>query len=589
MSEKKSKSFIRGALVLGIANLIVKVIGAVFKIPLINLIGDDGMGYFNIAYQIYTFMFIVATAGFPTAISKMVAESMAQNKEREANRIFQTAITLLAVIGLIGTAILYLFPDVLERMVSVPGSSLGITAISPAVLFVAMASVYRGYFQGRQNMVPTAASEVIEALAKLLVGFCLAAFFMQMPINESLTAPIDWIGKQVQSSYIRTIFASAGAISGVTVGTFLSFLLLSVIYFASKGKRAPLTVRQESLRPRKTILKELVLIAIPITIGASVSSLTTLIDMATITRRLVTRPEVLSNYAFMFEEGTAFAKKVAEEGWVGLELYQQQAATLYGMYTGKALTMFNLPLTLVVALGMSIVPAISSSLAKKNNLGARSVTESSIRIAMLFAAPCALGMSVLSKEVLYILFQDCNAASVLSILSIAIIPVAIVSVTNSILQAYGKVYCPVINMVIGGAAKVLFNFFFIPYLGIDGAPLGTFLCYLIIAVLNMRHIIKYAGIEFKWNAFVTRPIAAALIMGAVGFVFATFVTGTEVLTSSAINIWLRRILIVGEIGVCAIVYFLAAFAVKAIRREDVLNLPKGEKIAAILTKLKLLK
>lgn len=589
MSEKKSKSFIQGALVLGIANLIVKVIGAVFKIPLINLIGDDGMGYFNIAYQIYTFMFIVATAGFPTAISKMVAESMAQNKEREANRIFQTAITLLAVIGLIGTAILYLFPDVLERMVSVPGSSLGITAISPAVLFVAMASVYRGYFQGRQNMVPTAASEVIEALAKLLVGFCLAAFFMQMPINESLTAPIDWIGKQVQSSYIRTIFASAGAISGVTVGTFLSFLLLSVIYFASKGKRAPLTVRQESLRPRKTILKELVLIAIPITIGASVSSLTTLIDMATITRRLVTRPEVLSNYAFMFEEGTAFAKKVAEEGWVGLELYQQQAATLYGMYTGKALTMFNLPLTLVVALGMSIVPAISSSLAKKNNLGARSVTESSIRIAMLFAAPCALGMSVLSKEVLYILFQDCNAASVLSILSIAIIPVAIVSVTNSILQAYGKVYCPVINMVIGGAAKVLFNFFFIPYLGIDGAPLGTFLCYLIIAVLNMRHIIKYAGIEFKWNAFVTRPIAAALIMGAVGFVFATFVTGTEVLTSSAINIWLRRILIVGEIGVCAIVYFLAAFAVKAIRREDVLNLPKGEKIAAILTKLKLLK
>ncbi|MEE1013047.1 MAG: polysaccharide biosynthesis protein [Clostridia bacterium] len=589
MSEKKSKSFIRGALVLGIANLIVKVIGAVFKIPLINLIGDDGMGYFNIAYQIYTFMFIVATAGFPTAISKMVAESMAQNKEREANRIFQTAITLLAVIGLIGTAILYLFPNVLERMVSVPGSSLGITAISPAVLFVAMASVYRGYFQGRQNMIPTAASEVIEALAKLLVGICLAAFFMQMPINENLTAPIDWVSKQVQSSYSRTIFASAGAISGVTVGTFLSFLLLSVIYFASKRTRVPLTVRQESLRPRKAILKELVLIAIPITIGASVSSLTTLIDMATITRRLVTRPEVLSNYAFMFEEGTAFAKKVAEEGWMGLELYQQQAATLYGMYTGKALTMFNLPLTLVVALGMSIVPAISSALAKKNNLGARSVTESSIRIAMLFAAPCALGMSVLSKEVLYILFQDCNASSVLSILSIAIIPVAIVSVTNSILQAYGKVYCPVINMVIGGAAKVLFNFFLIPYLGIDGAPLGTFLCYLIIAILNMRHIIKYAGIEFKWNAFVTRPIAAALIMGGVGFVFATFITGTETLTSSAINIWLRRILIVGEIGVCAIVYFLAAFAVKAIRREDVLNLPKGEKIASILTKLRLLK
>lgn len=589
LNEKKSKTFIHGALILGLANLIVKVIGAVFKVPLIHLIGDDGMGYFNIAYQIYTFMFIVATAGFPIAISKMVAESMANNREQEAKRIFKTALTFLAVIGLLGTAVLYLFADVLEGVVAVPGSSLGITAISPAVFFVAMASVYRGYFQGRQNMFPTAASEVIEALAKLLVGICLASFFIQMPIDGALTVPIDWTRQIAQSSYIRTVFASAGAISGVTVGTLLSFLLMALIYFATKKRRAPLSASQEKLRSKRSILKELVLIAIPITIGASVSSLTTLIDMGTITRRLVTRPEVLSHYAFMFEEGTAFAKKAMEEGWQGLALHQQQAATLYGMYTGKALTMFNLPLTLVVALGMSIVPAISAALAKKNALSARSITESAIRIALLFAAPCALGMSVLSKEVLYILFSDCNAASVLAILSIAIIPVAVVSVTNSILQAYGKVYCPVINMVIGGIAKVLFNFFLIPYLGIDGAPLGTFLCYLIIACLNMFHIIRYAGIKFSWSDFVLRPILAALIMGGVGFVFATFITPTHILTSPDINIWIRRILIAGEIGICAIIYFLSAFAVKAIRKEDILTLPKGESIANLLTRLKLLK
>lgn len=143
----------------------------------------------------------------------------------------------------------------------------------------------------------------------------------------------------------------------------------------------------------------------------------------------------------MFEQGTAFYQKVLDEGWTGLELYKQQAASLYGMYTGKALTMFNLPLTLVVALGMSVVPAISSALTRKSDLEARSITESTIRIAMLFAAPCALGMSALSKEVLFILFQDCNAKSVLAILAVAIIPVAVVSVTNAILQSYGKVYC----------------------------------------------------------------------------------------------------------------------------------------------------
>ncbi|MBO5364425.1 MAG: polysaccharide biosynthesis protein, partial [Clostridia bacterium] len=463
MEEKKTKSFVQGALILGIANLIVKVIGAFFKIPLTHLIGDDGMGYFNIAYQIYTFMFIIATAGFPIAISKMVAESTAKGNEQDARRIFSTALRFLAVIGLIGTALLFCFPDQLEALVSVPGSSLGILAVSPAIFFVSLSSVYRGYFQGRQNMYPTAASEVIEAAAKLFVGIAAASFFMKLTVDGTLTAGIDWAANRIQSTHLQTVFASAGAISGVTIGTFLCTLLLTIIYLSTKKKKSSLP-QISPLRSTRSILKELIVIAIPITIGASVSSLTSLIDMATITRRLVTRPEVLGYYDFMFREGTKFAQQALEEGWQNLELFKHQASTLYGMYTGKALTIFNLPLTLVVALGMSVVPAISASLTKKSPLEARTMTESAIRIAILFAAPCALGIATLSKEVLYILFSETNAQSVLAILAIAIIPVAVVSVTNSILQAYGKVYLPVINMLIGGTAKVLVNLFCIPYL-----------------------------------------------------------------------------------------------------------------------------
>ena len=587
-SNKKTKRFVQGALVLGVANLIVKVIGAFFKIPLNYLIGDEGMGYFNIAYQIYTFMFIVATAGFPIAISKMVAESTAKNNQRDAQRIFQTAFVFLAIIGFIGSTLLFVFNKQLEFFVSVPGSAMGILAISPAVFFVAMASVFRGYFQGKQNMFPTAASEVIEALAKLGVGMVAASFFMNMAIDGGLASSIDLASKKIQTSNLRTIFSSAGAISGVTIGTLLSFLLLSIIYILNRKGKKSLT-QINDLRSRKSILRELILIAIPITIGASVSSLTSLIDMATITRRLVTRPEVLANYDFMFIEGTKFAQQALEEGWRGLELFTHQASTLYGMYTGKALTIFNLPLTLVVALGMSIVPAISAALTKKNPIEAKTITESAIRIAMLFAAPCALGIACLSKEVLYILFSDTNAESVLAILAIAIIPVAIVSVTNAILQAYGKVYIPVVNMIIGGIAKILVNFFCIPYLGIDGAPVGTFVCYLIIAVLNIINIIKYAKIEFKWSSFVVRPLLAAIIMGAVGFVLGTFVTGNNLLLNESINIWLRRIFIIAEIGVCGIVYIFAVFSVKAIKKEDIIHLPKGEKIAEILTKFKLIK
>ncbi len=588
MEEKKTKSFVQGALILGIANLIVKVIGACFKIPLTHLIGDDGMGYFNIAYQIYTFMFIVATAGFPIAISKMVAESTAKGNEQDARRIFTTSLRFLAIIGLAGTALLYFFPNQLENLVSVPGSSLGILAVSPAVLFVSLSSVYRGYFQGRQNMYPTAASEVIEAAAKLIVGIAAASFFMNMVVDSNLPVGIDIASGKVGSSHIRTVFASAGAISGVTIGTLLCTLLLTIIYLSTKKKKSTL-LQITPLRSTRSILKELIVIAIPITIGASVSSLTSLIDMATITRRLVTRPEVLGFYDFMFREGTKFAQQALEEGWKNLELYTHQASTLYGMYTGKALTIFNLPLTLVVALGMSVVPAISASLTKKSPLEAKTMTESAIRIAILFAAPCALGIASLSKEVLYILFSETNAQSVLAILAIAIIPVAVVSVTNSILQAYGKVYLPVINMLIGGTAKILVNLFCIPYLGIDGAPVGTFVCYFIIAVLNIMQIIKYAKIEFRFGSFVGKPLLAALIMGAVGFVLGTFVTGNAFLLNDGINVWLRRIVIAGEIGVCAIVYVFAAFGVGAIQKEDILHLPKGEKLVSVLTKCKLLK
>ncbi len=584
----KSKSFIQGALILGIANLVVKVIGAFFKIPLTHLIGDDGMGYFNIAYQIYTFMFIIATAGFPIAISKMVAESSAKGNEQDARRIFQTAFRFLAVIGLIGTLLLYLFPNQLEGLVSVPGSAMGILAISPAIFFVSLASVYRGYFQGRQNMFPTAGSEVIEAAAKLLVGIVVASFFMKMTVDGSLKTAVDYTAAKIQSSHIRTVFASAGAISGVTVGTLLSFMLLSAIYLFTKQKKSALS-QIDPLRSRGRILKELILIAIPITIGASVSSLTSLIDMGTITRRLVTRPEVLGNYDFMFREGTKFFQQVLEEGWQGGELYAHQASTLYGMYTGKALTIFNLPLTLVVALGMSVVPAISAALTKESKGEAKTITESAIRIAILFAAPCALGIASLSKEVLYILFSDVNAKSVLAILAFAIIPVGVVSVTNAILQAYGKVYLPVINMIIGGTAKVLVNFFCIPFLGIDGAPVGTFVCYFIIAVLNIIQIIRYAKIEFRFSTFLVKPLFAALIMGAVGFVFGTFITGESFLLNDAVNIWLRRVLIAGEIGVCAIIYVFAAFGVGAILKEDIQRLPKGDKMVAILTRMKLLK
>lgn len=574
MSNGK-KSFLKGALILVAANFITKVIGAVFKIPLYEYIGKDGSGLFNVAYQIYTFMFIIATAGFPIAVSKMVAESTARGKDDEARRIFKSARALLFVIGLLGSVILFVFSNQIAKKLGNADAALCIRAISPAVVLVAVVSSYRGYFQGRQNMYPTAFSEVIEASVKLGAGIFFALYFVKMSVDPS-GGFVNFSAHTVQSKGAKTILAASGAIFGVTAGTFFSLLFMSVLDICFEKKRRILKCE----RSTRSILKELVLIAVPITVGASVSSLTSLIDLATIMNRLVINPSVFDGYSFLFEKGTEFFEEVTSAGLSAAEIAEKKANVLYGMYTGQALPMFNLPLTIVVALGMSVVPAISSAVAKKNSGEAKKMTESVIRITMLFAFPCAFGMSALSKEILGLIYSDSDAYALLSRLALAVISVSAVSVTNSILQAYGKVYYPVINMVIGGAVKVLMNYNLIPVWGIEAVPVATNVCYGIIAVLNIICIIKFVKIRFSLSDFLLKPFAAAGVM-AVAAVF-------------CLNL-LSGILGAGKlstlVSICfaALVYLVMILILGALKREDIKNMPMGGKIEKFLDKTGFLK
>ncbi len=575
--KEKQNTFIKGALILAGANFVVKIIGALFKVPLYNLIGEEGSGVFNVAYQIYTFMFIIATAGFPIAVSKMVAESIAKNDEYDARRIFETAQFLLGVIGLIGSTILFVFAKPLALLINNADAELPIRVIAPAVFFVSLVSAYRGYFQGRQNMYPTAASEVIEASGKLILGIVAASVIMGMTVNTAMAADADLFGGVFGSTHTRTVYSATGAIFGVTAGTFLC-LILMVIIFAAKEKRVK-PIPGQIIRPRSSILRELVAIAIPITIGASVSSLTSLVDLATIMNRLVVNPNVFDNYAHIFAEGTEFAQSVVEEGWEGLVLLQKKANSLYGMYTGQAQTMFNLPLTIVVGLSMSIVPAISAAIAERKPVEAQGITASVLRITMLFALPCAMGFFVLSEPILRVLYSDANAYLLLQKLAFAVAFVALVSVSNAVLQAYGKVYYPVINMLVGGVVKVLMNYTLIPIWGIDAAPIATTACYAIIALLNIICIVRMLKVKLSVVYMVIKPLAATVIMGAA--VVLIYGALDRILPGS-------RLVTIASIGLGAVVYALALIAVRGIKKEDVLNMPKGAKIAAIMAKYKLL-
>lgn len=564
-------------MVLAIANLIVKLIGAFFKVPLYELLGKEGNGLFNVAYQIYTFMFIIATAGFPIAVSKMVAESVARGDERDAKRVFETAQILLGAIGIIGSLVLYVFADSLAALLNNSEAAMAIRMISPAVFLVAMVSAYRGYFQGKQNMYPTAASEVIEATAKLVIGIIAVIFVMNMAINPKLDGVISFSSGEVRSNADRTVYAATGAIMGVTAGTLLSLILMMIIYSFTEKKK---TLNNGlNIRSRRTIMKELIMIAIPITIGASVSSLTSLVDLATIMNRLVVNPDVFERYAYLFAEGTEFAADAVEQGWIGAELLEKKANSLYGMYTGQAQTMFNLPLTMVVALSMSIVPAISAALEKNDRSEGKRMTESVLRITMLFAMPCAVGLSVLAKPILELLYSDADANLLLQKLAIAVVFVGVVSVSNAVLQAYGKVYYPVYNMLAGGIVKVAMNYMFIPVWGIDGAPVATIACYAVIAVLNIICIIRVVKIKFSVLDMILKPLSAALIMGAAALLaYNPLAVATDY----------SRIATIAAIAVGCLVYIVAILLFRGLKREDVLNMPKGEKLAQILTRYKLL-
>lgn len=576
----KKQSFMEGAAVLIVAHLVVKIIGACFKIPLANILQETGMAYFTRAYNLYAAIFVMATAGLPVAVSKMVSESLAKRNFNESKKILHSAVILLAIIGAIGTGVLFFGAhSFAEGAFNSPGSYLSIIAISPAILFIAVLSAFRGYFQGHSNMIPTAYSEVLEAVSKLVIGL-LGAYFLMSFSSE---------------------VAAAGAISGVTIGGLLALLLLVFVYFKNKNNEQ--TTDATEAKSRKKIFISLLTIAIPITIGAAVMSLTNVIDTFMISNRLL----VINVDSSVFATLTEFFGISTDDVKLGAQISSKAADVMYGSYSGYAMSLFNLPPSIVTSISMSIVPAISAALAIKDRQQSKLLTESSIRITTMFALPCSIGLSVLSTPILICLYNNSRAQDTLAILSLAIIFVCIVSVTTSILQAAGHVFIPVKNMIIGGVVKAISNYFLIaiPALNIGGAPISTFICYFVIATLNIVSVIKIIKPDFNVKNFIIKPLFSTIVMGAVVFFVynltaivigcpqislnINFLTPIPPVTPVESIVRLKTIIALGiSIAVGVLAYIAAMGITRSFFEEDIKMLPKGSKIARIMKKIRLL-
>lgn len=540
MGNRVQKStFFGGAAILAVGIAIVKLIGALYKIPLGNILDDEGFGHFNNAYVIYNLLLMISTAGLPVALSKSISEANTLGRRNQVHRIFNVALVTFFVLGTISFAVMFALAQPLADLQGDGAAVQAVRAIAPACFFVCVLSTFRGYAQGHGNMVPTAVSQIIEALGKLVIGLALS-----------------WVLVRAGAS---SADAAAGAIFGVTCGAgiCLIYLIVEHVHRRRSEPGRPTDVPE----PPGTILKRLLVIAVPITLCASVTPITSWLDTAQVQNIL--RDVMNAQPAQWYE-----AQKLLDPDVV------DPVVAAYGAYQ-KAITIYNLPSSFMVAITASVIPAISACRARRDYQGAGRIAESSMRMGMLLALPAGVGLAVLSSPIMYLLYADSDHAIAdpsMMILGIASIFVCVMLVCNSVLQASGFVNLPIFIMIAGCAAKLIVNNFMVRQMGAVGAAVGTLVCYVIVAVLELLLIKRVIPAPPRYTQVFAKPMVAAGVMGmavwaAYGLVSRLFGNTLSTLIAIAAGVAVYAVLVV---------------VLKAISREDLALMPKGDKIAKLL-------
>ena len=545
MSETgKKQNFLQGAALLAIATAIVKIIGAFYKLPLNMAIGAEGYSYFTTAYDIYSVMLLISTAGLPVAVSRMVSQASTLGAYTRLRKIFRTALTLFAVLGGLTSVLMIFGAKPLANLMNQPDAWISIACLGPCGILICLMSAYRGYFNGQGNMAPTSITQVIEAVIKLVVGLALAFALINATGNVAM--------------------AAGGAILGVTMGS-----ALALVYMLYKFRRSyrSLPVTPEAPGSTRETIKELLAIAIPITIGSAGLQLLTVIESGLYMDRLVYLIET-NQYMGHMVQGAVTAQKAA--------------ATLKGLFN-MAQTIFNMPCAFIIPITVSVLPAVTSFLTMGDHKGVRETEESAARITGLLSLPCAVGLTVLARPIMALLGgytgeQLALSAQFMTILGVTVFLYAIIQYTNALLQSHGYVNVPVLNMLSSGVLRLILVYVLVgnPNLGLLGAPIGAFIGYLLIAVLNLVAISKKVEQKPRLLQNLLRPAIPALVMGVVVFFCYRALVSVLGLDGS-------RVILAGvPIAVGAVVYFVCVVLMKSITREDCLLLPKGEKIAKLL-------
>ncbi|MBL0389113.1 polysaccharide biosynthesis protein [Tumebacillus sp. ITR2] len=540
MSERNL--FLRGALILGIAGILSKLLGSVYTIFLQNIIGDRGIGLYQMAYPIYSTLLILSTAGFPVAVSKFVAEHIALGDYAGAKKVFRVSSVLLSITGVLFFLVLYFGAGQFADWFGDHEAVYAIKMIAPALLVVPLMSAVRGYFQGWQRMEPTATSQLVEQFVRVGTILALATLILQWGYGEA--------------------FAAAGAAFGAFTGGLAGFLTILVFMWTRRHyfRHDARFKNKVPAQPTWTVVKKLCWYALPVSLGALVVPLMNNVDVITVVNLL---------------------KKCG--------FSQAQATEMFGLLTGRAFKLMLLPTTFASAIGTALMPAISAAIALRDKRLVSYRMDMAMRLTMLVALPSSVGLALLAEPIDIMLFKNNEGTQAIIAIAAATLFSSIQLTSSAILQGVGKVYIPVRNLFIGALAKLGFNFLLVPILGINGAALATVISYLIATFLNMFALYKHTGVVFNLRTMLFRPLLATffLAVAAYGVVehlapyFRQFTSdGRMIAALTAFT----------AMTTAGLVYVVALMVTGSVTRTDITAVPKfGPKLAGFFTRLGLLR
>lgn len=547
-TKKTSKNnFVVQGSILAIAGILVRIIGMVYRIPLQNRIGDDFMGIYSSAFQVYNILLLLSSYSLPLAVSKMISSRLALKKYNNAYRVFRITMVFAFVVGTAAALITYFGAHFFaEKILSEPDTYYAITVLSPAVFIMAILGVLRGYFQGHGNMVPTAISQILEQIANAALSIICGFIFFDIGHNLDLVKGTD--------TYANA-YAAAGVTVGTVAGAFIALLFFIVLFFMDKGQMKKKMRREKTSNPEtyRYLFTVLVMTIAPVILSSAVYNISSIVDNS------------IYGYYMKFKGDSA------------------NYMSYWGSYTGKYTLFINIPIAISSAMASSIIPSISATIASGDKKHLFKKIELGIRFAMLIAIPSAIGLAVLAGPVIKLVYPADNglASKMLVMGSSAVVFYSLSTITNAILQGIGRMAEPVKNAAVSLLIHVviLFILLYAFNLGIYGVVIANIIFAAAMCVLNSYKLKKYINYtQETWFTFIV-PLISGALMGIAAF--GSYKLAYMLLHRNSISA-------IVSIVIAVIVYVLALFVLKSFNESEILAMPMGSKLVVILKKLHLI-